>query len=267
GGAIWVVLVDGRIAAAQRLASRTCQTAGLPVRYTLHHYPTTPTIAAGRDSIDEDSPGSPRPLEPCFEAPSPLWKRLLDVAGAGLGLLLTAPLFAAAAVLVKLDSAGPVLFAQQRSGRLGRSFTIYKFRSMLADAEQRKQELMSLNEQDGPAFKIEHDPRVTRVGRVLRGTSLDELPQLWNVLLGQMSLVGPRPLPVTEAERCRGWQRRRSDVTPGLTCFWQVKDRRTKISFDDWVRMDLRYIRERSLWTDLKLILQTVAFVLRRRGV
>jgi lipopolysaccharide/colanic/teichoic acid biosynthesis glycosyltransferase len=138
---------------------------------------------------------------------------------------------------------------------------------MLADAELRKMELLAFNEQDGPAFKIENDPRITRTGRWLRALSLDELPQLWNVLTGEMSLVGPRPLPVEEAAGCLAWQRRRMDGAPGLTCFWQVKNRRNKISFAEWARLDIRYLHERSPWLDLKLILETLWVVVRRKGI
>jgi lipopolysaccharide/colanic/teichoic acid biosynthesis glycosyltransferase len=180
-------------------------------------------------------------------------------------LVVLAPLFAIIAIAVKLSSPGPVIFAQRRSGRGGRPFLMYKFRTMVADAEARKAELLTQNEQDGPAFKIKNDPRVTAVGRFLRKTSLDELPQLWNVLKGEMSLVGPRPLPCAEAEACEGWQRRRLDVTPGITCIWQVRGR-SQVSFADWVRMDMQYIRAQSLQQDLKLLLLTVPAVLLRRG-
>ena len=143
---------------------------------------------------------------------------------------------------------------------------MYKFRSMVADAEARKAALMSRNEQDGPAFKIEEDPRVTSIGKLLRATSIDELPQLWNVLRGEMSLVGPRPLPCSEAAECEQWQQRRLDVTPGLTCIWQIQDRRNKIPFADWVRMDLEYIRSMSFWRDMSLIFRTICTVIRRKG-
>lgn len=197
----------------------------------------------------------------------PWWKRTLDVTAAAAALILLAPLFAIIALAIKLSSPGPMLFQQIRSGRGGQPFTLYKFRSMVPDAEIQKSELLAMNEQDGPAFKMENDPRVTRVGRILRAFSMDELPQLWNVLRGDMSLVGPRPLPINEAEACVGWQRQRTDVTPGLTCFWQVQDRRAKIPFVDWARMDIRYIGGRSPWVDLRLLVQTVLFIIRRKGV
>jgi lipopolysaccharide/colanic/teichoic acid biosynthesis glycosyltransferase len=169
------------------------------------------------------------------------------------------------ALAIKLTSRGPILFKQERSGRGGKPFIMYKFRSMQADAEDHKPELRAANEQNGPVFKIKYDPRVTRLGRWLRRTSLDELPQLWNVLLGDMSLVGPRPLPCAESAACASWQRRRLDVTPGLTGLWQVSGRST-ISFRDWVRLDMRYIRTLSPQNDLKLILLTVPAVVFGRG-
>jgi lipopolysaccharide/colanic/teichoic acid biosynthesis glycosyltransferase len=204
-------------------------------------------------------------LELLFMQPLPAWKRALDVAGAVLGLLGLLPVFGVLAAAVRLTSPGPVLFRQWRSGRGGRPFLIYKFRTMVRDAEARKAALMPLNEQDGPAFKVQQDPRVTPLGRLLRSTSLDELPQLWNVLKGDMSLVGPRPLPCEETAACEGWQRQRLDVTPGLTCIWQVKGR-SAVPFAEWIRMDLRYIRSRSPWQDLKLLLLTVPAVVLRKG-
>jgi lipopolysaccharide/colanic/teichoic acid biosynthesis glycosyltransferase len=197
--------------------------------------------------------------------PLPWWKRALDVVGASAGLVLLAPLLLLIAVAIKLTSRGPVLFRQLRSGHGNKPFWMIKFRSMVVDAEARKKDLAALNEQDGPAFKIRNDPRTTRLGRFLRRTSLDELPQLWNVLRGDMSLVGPRPLPVAEAQACENWHRRRLDVTPGLTCIWQVRGRST-VTFADWVRMDVEYIRSRSLWQDLKLLVLTVPAVWLRRG-
>jgi lipopolysaccharide/colanic/teichoic acid biosynthesis glycosyltransferase len=197
--------------------------------------------------------------------PLPWWKRAVDIIGGALILIAALPIMAACAIAIKLSDRGPILFRQRRAGLGGRPFTIYKFRTMVTDAETKKSHLMHQSEQDGPAFKIKHDPRITRIGRVLRETSLDELPQLFNVLKGDMSLVGPRPLPIEESNRCATWHRRRLDVTPGLTCIWQIKGRST-VSFADWIRMDRRYIRGQSLWQDVKLILLTVPAVLLRRG-
>ena len=192
-------------------------------------------------------------------------RRSIDVVGASIGLILASPLLLAAAAAIKLTSRGPVLFVQQRAGLGGRPFPIYKLRTMCQGADAMKARLKGLSEQDGAAFKLTNDPRVTRVGAVLRKTSLDELPQLWNVLVGDMSLVGPRPLPVDEAEAVAGWQRRRLDVMPGLTCIWQVEGR-SRVSFVEWMRMDMQYIRRPSLTADLKLMFATVPAVLARRG-
>jgi lipopolysaccharide/colanic/teichoic acid biosynthesis glycosyltransferase len=207
------------------------------------------------------------PAQTLLLQPIPLWKRSLDVAGASLGLFLLAPLLAVIAAAIKLTSPGPVFFKQRRAGRGGQPFWVYKFRSMVVDAEAQQAALRARNERDGPAFKIANDPRITRLGRFLRATNLDELPQLWNVLRGDMSLVGPRPLPCDESDAVHGWQRRRLDVTPGLTCFWQSHAHRAKISFVDWVRMDLRYIRWRSLRVDLHLVWQTLKLFTGRRSI
>jgi lipopolysaccharide/colanic/teichoic acid biosynthesis glycosyltransferase len=204
-------------------------------------------------------------LEPLFLKAHPLWKRALDIVCASLGLIFLLPVFAVIILAIKLTSRGPALFCQRRSGRGGKPFTLYKFRTMTADAETRKKALLALNEQDGPAFKLRNDPRVTRLGRFLRKSSLDELPQLWNVLRGDMTLVGPRPLPCEETAACEDWHRRRLDVLPGLTCIWQVRGRGT-VAFADWIRMDLEYIRSRSLLQDVKLLVLTVPAVLLRRG-
>jgi len=146
----------------------------------------------------------------------------------------------------------------------GKSFKIYKLRTMRPDAESLKSELLAYSEQDGPAFKMANDPRITPIGRFLRKTSIDELPQLWNVLKGDMSLVGPRPLPVDESKSCQLWQRRRLSVRPGLTCIWQIRGRNS-VSFDEWVRMDLKYIKRRSFWYDLYLIASTAPAVVAKR--
>jgi lipopolysaccharide/colanic/teichoic acid biosynthesis glycosyltransferase len=170
-----------------------------------------------------------------------------------------------AALAIKITSRGGVFFTQYRDGLGGRPFRMLKFRTMRLGADDEKQALRQHSEQDGPAFKIKDDPRLTTVGRFLRATSIDELPQLWNVLRGEMSLVGPRPLPCDESARCRRWQRRRLEVTPGLTCIWQVSGRNL-LPFEEWMRMDLRYVDGRSFWTDLNLLLWTIPAVLSRKG-
>jgi lipopolysaccharide/colanic/teichoic acid biosynthesis glycosyltransferase len=204
------------------------------------------------------------PMEPLFVARLPAWKRGLDIAGATVALVLLAPALLLIGAAIKLSGPGPIVFVQWRRGLGGRPFRLFKFRSMVPDAETRKAEILALNERDGPAFKLERDPRVTRLGRWLRATSLDELPQLWNVLRGEMSLVGPRPLPLAEADGCRSWHRHRLDVTPGVTCIWQVSGR--DVSFAEWMRMDTRYRRARSLAGDLLLLLRTLPAVLLRRN-
>jgi lipopolysaccharide/colanic/teichoic acid biosynthesis glycosyltransferase len=205
------------------------------------------------------------PLTVLLARPMPWWKRAMDILGAVFGLVVFAPVFVLSALAIKISDPGPVFFCQRRAGLGGRPFKIVKFRTMCVDAEAKKQALREQSEQDGPAFKIKHDPRITKVGRILRKTSLDELPQLWNVLKGEMSLVGPRPLPVDEQDGAERWQQARIDVTPGLTCIWQIKGRST-VTFAEWVRMDVGYIRKRTIWHDLKIIFQTVPAVLLRRG-
>lgn len=209
--------------------------------------------------------GAVEPLGPLFVRPLPWWKRMLDIAGAAALLIITLPIMVAAAIAVRLGSKGPILFRQRRAGLGGKPFTIYKFRTMKNGAEAQQPNLRPLSEQDGPAFKLSKDPRLTAVGGFLRKTSIDELPQLWNVLKGEMSLVGPRPLPLGESAQCNAWQRRRLEVTPGLTCVWQVKGR-SRVTFEQWARMDVGYLTRRTLAGDLKLLLQTVPAVLLRRG-
>jgi len=224
-----------------------------------------PYFLNGMNTAIEQPPNAVHRLETLLVRPLPLWKRSIDVLGALCGMVLLSPVMLTAAAAIKLTSRGPIVFKQQRAGLGGKPFTIYKFRTMIPDAEARKKELRTRNEQDGPAFKIKNDPRVTSIGRLLRKTSIDELPQLLNVLRGDMTLVGPRPLPVNESDACEGWQRRRLDVTPGLTCIWQVKGR-SKVSFAEWVRMDVAYIRRRTLFNDLRILAQTIPAVLLRRG-
>jgi len=196
-------------------------------------------------------------------------KMVMDFTGAALLLaaLTLFPVIPAIALLIWLKSPGPILFKQQRSGLNGRPFTMYKFRTMTTDAEQRKDELAMLNEMTGPVFKVTNDPRVTPLGRFLRKYSLDELPQLWNVLRGEMSLVGPRPLPVDETRRFHDLaHRRRLSVRPGLTCLWQISGRNEVKDFSDWVRLDLEYIDNWSLWLDVKILLRTIPAVLSGAG-
>ena len=190
----------------------------------------------------------------------PSWKRALDITGASIGLLVSSPILLLMAGLIKLTSGGPVIFKQRRTGYLGEKFEIYKLRTMVCNAEELKAALQALNERDGPAFKMKRDPRITTIGRFLRATGLDELPQLLNVLRGEMSLVGPRPLPIDEAAECNSWQRRRMEVKPGITCFWQIAKSR-QISFVDWMRLDLQYARSASFKLDIKLITKTFASV------
>jgi exopolysaccharide biosynthesis polyprenyl glycosylphosphotransferase len=193
-------------------------------------------------------------------------KRIIDLAGAALLLLLTAPILLLTAIAIKLDSAGPVFFVQERVGLNKRRFRMIKFRTMSADAESRMEEIEHLNEKTGPIFKIRNDPRVTGVGRWLRKTSIDELPQLLNVLLGDMSIVGPRPLSLRDALRMElAWQKRRFSVKPGLTCLWQVSGR-SNLSFEQWMQLDLEYIDHWSLGLDATILLRTIPAIVLARG-
>jgi exopolysaccharide biosynthesis polyprenyl glycosylphosphotransferase len=190
-------------------------------------------------------------------------KQLMDFTGALFLLIALSWLFVILAILIKLTSPGPVFFRQQRSGLNGSPFTLYKFRTMGTNAEQFKHELEAMNEMSGPVFKVTNDPRVTPVGKFLRKYSLDELPQLYNVLRAEMSLVGPRPLPVDEVKRFDNLaHRRRLSVKPGLTCLWQISGRNQITDFKDWVRLDLEYIDNWSLWLDLKILIRTIPAVL-----
>jgi exopolysaccharide biosynthesis polyprenyl glycosylphosphotransferase len=197
--------------------------------------------------------------------PALITKRITDLIITCLTLPVLLPVFAVVAAAIKLDSKGPVFFRQPRMGQGGKVFHIYKFRTMVQDAEAKRDELLHLNQVTGPLFKIKSDPRVTRVGGFLRRTSLDELPQLLNVLKGEMSLVGPRPFVTYEAEEIHGWARRRIDLIPGITGAWQVMGR-NDMPFDEMVKLDYLYVTNWSLAWDLKLLLQTVPSVLRRRG-
>jgi exopolysaccharide biosynthesis polyprenyl glycosylphosphotransferase len=202
---------------------------------------------------------------PALSPSSRLLKRAMDLALALTALAVLFPLMCSVALGIRLTSAGPVFYTQERIGRKGRRFRIYKFRTMIVDADARAEELKRLSAH--PAWLLlEHDPRVTRLGRILRRSSLDELPQLWNVVRGEMSLVGPRPMPPDVDERISGWGRRRLDLTPGITGLWQVLGR-TNIPFEEMVKLDYLYVTNWSLWQDVRLLIQTLPAVTSQRGV
>lgn len=295
-GSVWLVLVDCSSESCRKIVQEVLESESdllgdlLP---TIYHYPGE--LSDIDDSFPDDWSWQSRPslepnrhaelgarsvadgvftnrlkiqaIGPLLEVPMPIGKRFMDVGLSSFGLLLFLPFFLLISWLIRWESAGPAIFVQRRLGRGNRVFKMYKFRTMVINAEQIQRELRAFNEQDGPAFKMKKDPRVTRMGYLLRATSLDEVPQLWNVLRGEMSLVGPRPLPVAESVRCERWQRHRESITPGLTCFWQVQERRNSMLFDEWVRLDLRYIREFTFVGDLKLLFSTLLVAFRARGI
>lgn len=184
------------------------------------------------------------------------FKRLIDIIGSLIGLILLSPILIVIGILIKLESKGPIIFAQKRVGLNGKEFEMYKLRSMVVNAEEIKEQLKEKNEMSGPMFKIKDDPRITKIGKFIRKTSIDELPQLINVLKGDMSLVGPRPSLINEVKEFESWMLKRLEVKPGLTCFWQVMGR-NNIDFENWMKLDIRYVKERSLLLDIKLILKT----------
>lgn len=239
-----------------------CEEQGIPTRLSLDFFPHS----ISRTSLDfiENQPFltfSPVP-EQVFVL---VVKRIVDIVGALFGILLSIPVFIVVPILIKLTSRGPVVYRQIRCGLYGRKFALFKFRSMIDGAEDVLWEIRHLNEMNGPTFKMRNDPRVTRLGRVLRKTSLDEIPQFFNVLKGDLSLVGPRaPLPEEVREYTR-WQRRRLSVKPGITCLWQISGR-NEIDFHEWMKLDLKYIDNWSLWLDLKILLLTIPTVLLCRG-
>jgi exopolysaccharide biosynthesis polyprenyl glycosylphosphotransferase len=253
--------------AAQRQSMQAvialCERLGVPFAIPAHGFRMQRALPADPNVADDGF------LHYAQHAPQPAArgaKRALDVLASGAGLLLLAPLFAVVAAAVRLESRGPVFFGQVRVGRHGRPFRMLKFRSMVVDAEARRAALEAQNEhKEGPVFKITHDPRITRVGRFIRKYSIDELPQLLNVLRGDMSLVGPRPPIPAEVVKYDAWQRRRLSVVPGCTGLWQVSGR-NHISFDQWMRLDLQYIDNWSLTLDLALLGRTIPVVLTGRG-
>lgn len=226
-----------------------------------------PVRGGARIAVTATSPAHVVPFETPRQAGLYLrfGKRLLDLAGAAVAMVLSAPVVAILAALIRLESRGPVFYRSVRIGRGGRPFVFYKLRSMVKDADLERRHLEHMNECDGPVFKIERDPRVTRIGRFLRSTSLDELPQFYNVLVGDMSLVGPRPPIPAEVAQYEPWQLRRLDVRPGITCLWQISGR-SRIGFQEWMRLDLEYIRHQSLALDLKILARTLPAVLSREG-
>jgi len=269
-GRIAVLLPETPQAGAWKVASDVCDCYPVGKQRPdceVYVYPDDNETSVDKWTPSEEQVGSAPSvdLNSLFALPTPMVKRAVDVVGALVGLVIAAPLLCGFGAVIKATSPGPVLYAQWREGRGGRRFRMFKLRSMRVDAEHLQAALRTQSEQDGPAFKMTNDPRTTRIGRLLRKTSLDELPQLWNVLVGDMSLVGPRPLPVAESLHCIGWQRRRLSVLPGLTCVWQVRGR-SAVSFEDWMRMDLEYLRYRSFAYDVGLMLKTVPTLLLPRG-
>lgn len=194
-------------------------------------------------------------------------RRTQDIVLSGLALLVLWPVIAIFALIIWIESPGASpIFAQNRVGRDGRVFRFYKLRSMIPNAEAKLDALLDQNEMEGPAFKIKEDPRITKVGRIIRKTSIDELPQLWNILKGDMSIVGPRPPLPREVEQYDEYQMQRLYITPGLTCYWQIQPRRNDLSFDEWVELDMKYMQERSFLTDWKIIFGTVGAVFGMNG-
>lgn len=254
---------DSAVMGEVRQAVQTCNDLGVAVRYfpsflDVDHLRVNLTWDADRPGLDVRTATAPTVALAA--------KRVLDIVGASVGLVASLPVLVASAVIIKLTSRGPVFFKQERVGMGGRRFTCLKFRTMRVGAQAQQELLRSASTQDGPAFKMPADPRVTPFGRLLRKFSIDELPQLLNVLAGDMSLVGPRPPIPSEVEKYAWWQRRRISVRPGLTCLWQVYGRNT-VTFKRWVEMDLYYIDNWSLWLDLKLIAHTFRAVLRGTGM
>ncbi len=245
----------------QRLARR-CETEGLDFAFTSSEIKsklgglTKETIDDNHFFLIKSIHRSPEEV---------LLKRLIDFLVSAFLIILSLPLWVIIPVLVKRDSPGPAFFRQERIGKNGRRFIMYKFRSMVHDAEDRLESLVSLNEVDGPAFKMKDDPRITRIGKILRRMSLDELPQLFNVFKGDMSLVGPRPPIFEEVLQYQRWERKRLSILPGITCFWQVSGR-SELKFNEWMKLDMQYIDNWSLTLDIKILIMTISAVLSSRG-
>jgi exopolysaccharide biosynthesis polyprenyl glycosylphosphotransferase len=244
-----------------RQSIEACARVGVPASYSADLF--------GHVSTNRRPSGRGAPVLSLTEAPTAdrlAVKRVIDIAGALILIVILGPVMLGVAIAIKLTSRGPVVFAQCRYGYMKRLFRMYKFRTMVADAERAQDELECRNEASGPVFKIRDDPRVTPLGRVLRRTSLDELPQLWNVLRGEMSLVGPRPLPIRDVGQfAQPWLMRRFSMPPGLTCLWQISGR-TEIGFERWISLDLEYIDKWSVWLDFRILARTLPAVLRGTG-
>lgn len=263
------VLISPEAAAAEDLGGIICycETIGLTARIIPEYQLSDPALG-DRFSVEEFLGRPALTVAP----PAPrigklLIKRLIDVALSAFLIILLAPVFLVIALMVKLTSTGPVLYRWRIMGRGIESFSSYKFRTMVADADELKPELAEFNEMSGPAFKMRNDPRITPFGRILRRYSLDELPQFWSVLKGDLSLVGPRPPGPHEFERFEIWHRRKLSVKPGMTCLWQIRGRNQIADFDDWVRLDLQYIDNWSLWLDFTILAKTAGTVIRGTGV
>ncbi len=240
-------------------AMRLCETEGLKINVAVDYFELKFSRARQTDLHGF-------PLLSFESAPDKLWhllfKRFFDIVVSGIALILLAPFFLVIAAIVKAGSEGPVFFTQERIGLNGRRFKLYKFRTMIKNAEEKLDELKEHNEMSGPVFKLGNDPRITGFGRILRKTSIDELPQLWNVFKGDMSLVGPRPPLLSEVIRYDNWHRRRLSMRPGITCLWQIKGRNRITDFDEWARLDLEYIDNWSVVLDFKILLRTIPVVL-----
>lgn len=218
----------------------------------------------------EESTESAKQESKIYIAKKPIYdvcKRIFDILCSLLGLIVLAIPFLVVSIIIAIDSPGaPPIYVQMRHGKDGKKFKFYKFRSMVPNAETMLDSLLDRNEMEGPAFKLKDDPRITKFGRFIRRTSLDELPQLWNVLKGDMSLVGPRPPLPREVEMYNDYQKQRLAVTPGLTCYWQIQPSRNSLTFDEWLYLDLQYISDRSFWTDIKILFKTVGAVFGLEG-
>jgi exopolysaccharide biosynthesis polyprenyl glycosylphosphotransferase len=260
-----IVYIAGNVqkhGAEMQAAIKLCERLGIPFALPAHPF------RMDRARPEDSHAAADGYLHFVTHAPAPYQmaiKRLFDIISSAAALVALSPLLITVAVLIKLTSRGPIFFKQKRVGLHGKTFDMLKFRSMVVNAEELKAKLEALNEQTGPVFKIKNDPRITGIGRFIRKYSIDELPQLLNVLRGEMSVVGPRPPLPKEVEKYAAWQRRRLSVRPGLTCIWQVSGR-NQISFEDWMYLDMQYIDNWTLLTDLRLILKTVPVVITGSG-